>query len=116
MPELNMKNVLPLATVRSHIRTTGEGFTHWSNPPGGPGNLTLDPDCPRCQAEAQRDEDLRRMRPVLEVLLKWAQPIMPNKIACCRVCFHVVGASHMGWCPVPEIEKALVDLGVKVEP
>lgn len=112
MSELNMNKVMPLVALKDHIKVTSVGFTHWSS---GPGNLTLDPDCPRCQAEAQRDEDRRRMLPVLEVLLKWAQPIMPNKIACCRVCFHVVGASHMGWCPVPEIEKALVDLGVEVE-
>ena len=29
----------------AHVKMTADGATHWSS---GPGNLTFDPDCPRC--------------------------------------------------------------------
>jgi hypothetical protein len=42
-----------------HVKVTKQGFTHWSS---GPGNLTFDPDCPRCLMDEKKTKRRSKRR------------------------------------------------------
>ena len=55
------------AQFPEHIRMTATGFTHWSS---GPGNLTFDPECPRCWYDAGRADLLAALEAALEAAVE----------------------------------------------